>query len=82
MRKTNSCSYDCAQPARSVNSAYDPMERINTRTRPTASASAPAIAPPTALVTIPTVASSPACVVESANAAVTAGRTKPTVIWL
>ncbi len=54
----------------------------NTRIRPIASASAPATAPPTALVTIPTVASSPACVVESANAAVTAGRTKPTVIWL
>jgi hypothetical protein len=71
-----------AQPARSVNNAYDPMERINTRTRPTASASAPATVPPTALITRPTVPSSPACVVESANLAVTAGRTKLTVIWL
>jgi hypothetical protein len=58
------------------------MERISTRTRPTVSASAPTMAPPTALVTRPTVPSSPACVVESANAAVTAGRTKPKVIWL
>jgi hypothetical protein len=40
------------------------------------------MAPPTALVTMPTLPSNPACVVESANAAVTAGRTKPTVIWL
>ena len=42
----------------------------------------PAIVPPTALITRPTVPSSPTCVVESANVAVTAGRTKPTVIWL
>ena len=58
------------------------MEGISTRTRPTASASAPARAPPTALVTMPTLPSSPACAGESANAAVTAGSTKPTVIWL
>ena len=35
----------------SVNSAYEPIERSNTCTRPIASASAPASAPPTALVT-------------------------------
>jgi hypothetical protein len=45
----------------------DAMERINTHTRPAASASAPAIVPPTALITRPALPSSPACVVESAN---------------
>src|ERR1035437_5756294 len=73
LRVSKSCQKDCVKPERKVNAANHRMVHCNTRTRPTRSASTPAIHPPIAATIRTTVARIPACPLVIPHSAMSAG---------